>query len=121
MRFGKKLRIRQEIDASCGGCTLPPLLVQPLVENAIKHGIATLAEGGEIRLQGLRLEDQLRVIVENPFDPDAPPAQKTGFGLISVRNRIRARYGGAGTLEIEVEPAMYRVTLSLPWLSGEAL
>ena len=115
VRFGQKLRIRQELADECAACDLPPLLVQPLIENAIKHGIATLPEGGEIALTGERRHDHLLVTVENPFDPDAPPAQKTGFGLLGVRNRIKARYGSAGKLEIEVEPARYRVVLSLPW------
>lgn len=115
VRFGQKLRIRQQLGDDCAACDVPPLLVQPLIENAIKHGIATLADGGEIALTGERRQDLLRVTVENPFDPDAPPAQKTGFGLVGVRNRIKARYGSAGKLEIEVEPARYRVVLSLPW------
>ncbi len=127
VRFGKKLRIRQHLEQGCEDCDVPPLLVQPLVENAIKHGIATLAEGGEIALTGERSKDQLRVTVENPFDPDAPPAQKTGFGLLGVKNRLHARYGNAGKLEIDVQPALYRVMLSLPWVtsrtesSGEAV
>ncbi len=118
VRFGQKLRIKQHLEEGCEYCDVPPLLVQPLVENAIKHGIATLAEGGEIAVTGERLNGQLRVTVENPFDPDAPPAQKTGFGLLGVRNRIHARYGSAGRLEFDVQPALYRVILSLPWVSA---
>jgi two-component system, LytTR family, sensor histidine kinase AlgZ len=118
VRFGQKLRIRQVLDEGCADCDVPPLLVQPLVENAVKHGIATLTEGGEIAVTGERWHDQLRVTVENPFDPDAPPAQKTGFGLLGVRNRIRARYGNAGRLEIDVRPALYRAVLLLPWISN---
>ena len=56
---------------------------------------------------------------ENPFDPDAPPALKTGFGLTGVRNRIRARYGNAARLEIEVQPGLYRAVLLLPWLCND--
>jgi sensor histidine kinase YesM len=115
VRFGERLRVRQDMETGCTDCDVPPLLVQPLVENAIKHGIATLDEGGEIAVTGRRWHDQLRVTVENPFDPDAPPAQKNGFGLLSVRNRLQARYGSAGKLEIEVGDARYRVVLSLPW------
>ncbi len=115
VRFGRKLRVKQQLAEGCGDCDVPPLLVQPLVENAVKHGIATLNDGGEISVTGERWQDQLRVTVENPFDPDAPPAQKTGFGLQGVRSRIQARYGSAAKLEIDVQPALYRVVLSLPW------
>ncbi len=119
VRFGSKLRIRETLEEGCAECDVPPLLVQPLVENAIKHGIATLSEGGEIALTGERWHDQLRVTVENPFDPDAPPALKTGFGLTGVRNRIRARYGAAARLDIDVQPARYRAVLLLPWSCNE--
>ncbi|MBV8809880.1 MAG: histidine kinase [Acidobacteriaceae bacterium] len=114
VRFGQRLRIAQDFDSGCADCDVPPLLVQPLVENAIKHGIATLVDGGEIALTGRRNGQNLRVVVENPFDPDAPATRRTGFGLVSVRNRLEARYGGAARLQIEVGDKTYRVILSLP-------
>ncbi|MGA8028639.1 MAG: histidine kinase [Bryobacteraceae bacterium] len=115
IRFGDRLRVSQDFDAACSDCEVPPLLVQPLIENAIKHGIATLVDGGEISMTAQRSPDaMLRVVVENPFDPGAPEMRKSGFGLISVRNRIHARYGNAARLEIQVEHNRYRVALSLP-------
>lgn len=120
VRFGQRLRVIQDFDTGCADCDVPPLLVQPLVENAIKHGIATLVEGGEIALTGRRNGQHLRVMVENPFDPDAPVTRKTGFGLVNVRNRLEARYGGAARLEIQVGDQRYRVILSLPCEGKEA-
>lgn len=114
VRFGSRLRISQDLDAACASCEVPPLLVQPLVENAIKHGIATLVEGGEISIIGRRLPRFISVVVENPFDPDAPATRRNGFGLISVRNRLHARYGGAARMDIQVEDHRYRVALTLP-------
>jgi len=116
VRFGQKLRIMQDFGADCGDCEVPPLLVQPLVENAIKHGIATLTEGGEIGFSVRRRRDVLHITVENPFDPDAPAARKTGFGLVNVRNRLQARYGAAGKLDIQVDQNRYRVMLSFPYV-----
>ena len=121
VRFGQKLQVVQRLSEGCEECNVPPLLVQPLVENAIKHGIATLSEGGEIAVTGQRVDGRLRVTVENPFDPDAPPAQRTGFGLTGVRNRLEARYGSAGRLEIEVAPSLYRATIVLPWAEANRL
>ena len=114
VRFGSRLRIRQDFDAGCEDCEVPPLLVQPLVENAIKHGIATLIEGGEISIIGRRLPKFVSVVVENPFDPEAPATRRNGFGLASVRNRLRARYGNTARLDIHVEDQRYRVALTLP-------
>jgi two-component system sensor histidine kinase AlgZ len=114
VRFGRRLRIRQQIDDACGSCEIPPLLVQPLIENAIKHGIATLIEGGEIALQSARDHNSMRIVVENPFDPDAPATAKSGFGLVNVRNRLLTRYGKAARLEVQIERSRYRVTLVFP-------
>ena len=114
VRFGPRLRVRQDFDPLCSDFEVPPLLVQPLVENAIKHGIATLTDGGEIAMTGQRVHDSIRVTIENLFDPEAPAARRNGFGLASVRNRLYARYGAAARLEVLVDQNRYRVMLSLP-------
>lgn len=119
VRFGQRLRVSQDFDPVCSDCEVPPLLVQPLVENAIKHGIATLTDGGEISMSGHRVRDFIRVAIENPFDPEAPAARRSGFGLASVRNRLHARYGTAARLDVEVNQNRYRATLSLPYSAPE--
>lgn len=114
VRFGARLRISQDFEQACGNCEVPPLLVQPLVENSIKHGIATLVEGGEIAMSGRRMRDFVQIVIENPFDPEAPETRRNGFGLASVRNRLSARYGPAARLDIQVEGNRYRVMLTIP-------
>lgn len=114
IRFGNRLRVRHDLDPACDDCEVPPLLVQPLIENAIKHGVATLVDGGEIAIRGRRVQNKVCVVIENPFDPDAPVMRKNGFGLVSVRNRLHARYGSSGRLETEVNNNHYRVVLTLP-------
>ncbi|HUJ21586.1 MAG TPA: histidine kinase [Bryobacteraceae bacterium] len=114
VRFGQRLRVEQDVDAACADCDVPPMLVQPLVENAIKHGIATLVEGGDISIRARCSADQLRFVIENPFDPEAPSSRKNGIGLANVRNRLAARYGSAARLEIEVDQNRYRVVIVLP-------
>lgn len=116
VRFGQRLKIRQDFDGDCDDCEIPSLLVQPLLENAIRHGIATLTEGGEIGFIVRRRRDVLHITVENPFDPDAPATRKTGFGLVNVRNRLQARYGAAGKLDIQVDNHRYSVTLTFPYV-----
>ncbi len=115
IRFGDRLRVKQSFDRECEDCQVPSLLVQPLIENAIKHGIATLIEGGEIDISGGRSRNLMRFVIENPFDPDAPAPERNGFGLINVRNRLEARYGRDAALEIQVHQNRYRVTVTLPY------
>jgi hypothetical protein len=118
IRFGRRLRIVQDFDPACALCEMPPMLVQPLVENAIKHGIATLVDGGEIALTGRKSPDGMRLTIANPYDPDAPAAGKTGFGLAIVRNRLTARYGAAARLEIQADGSRYSVSIGFPCPGG---
>lgn len=113
VRFGGKLRLVQEIAPECYESEIPALLIQPLVENAVKHGIALLVEGGEIQIRGWREKEMVRFMIANPFDPEAP-ASRNGIGLENVRGRMEARYGTAARMEVEVEDKMFRVTLTLP-------
>ena len=113
-RFGDRLRLVRDIDPECDDCHVPALLIQPLVENAVKHGIAMMAEGGEILISGHRERDVLRFEVSNPFDPEAPVQDRNGIGLRNVRARLAARYGAAGKMQIEAKERNYRVTLTFP-------
>jgi len=114
VRFGARLKVREEIEDGCHACAVPPLLVQPLVENAITHGISTLAEGGEIRIEARRSSRALRLVVENDFDPQAPPRRKSGMGLRNVRTRLEARYGQDARLEAGALGGRWRVEVLLP-------
>jgi two-component system, LytTR family, sensor histidine kinase AlgZ len=119
VRFGARLRITRNFETACNSCEVPPLLLQPLAENAIKHGIASLTEGGEITMNAWISNQQLHFTIENPFDPDAPAQGKSGFGLVNVRRRLQTRYGGAASLDIHVQKPLYRVTLSVPYSGKE--
>ena len=98
---------------------VPPLLLQPLVENAVVHGIANLVEGGWIRLDVHAQNGNLTIIVENSFDPEAPPRRKSGVGLANVRQRLQARYGNRASFAVKTEGDRYHVALTLPTESEE--
>ena len=114
VRFGGKLRFTENVAADCGPLQVPSLAIQPLVENAVKHGVAMMAEGGEIRLAGAAANGRLRITVDNPFDPEAPMQQRTGIGLRNLRERLEAVYGGRAEMLVEPRENEYRVTLDLP-------
>ena len=120
VRFGKRLQVEYDIAPECERCSVPPLVLQPLVENAVKHGIATMVDGGVIRIQARAGNDLLRVIIENDFDPDAPIPRRSGLGLRNVRERIEARYGKEGRFATSSENNHFRVELLLPTKIGEA-
>ena len=114
VRFGSRLRVEEDIGSACEDCPVPPLLVQPLVENAVKHGIANLVEGGTVRLVVRLSGAAVMVSIENQIDPEAPPRPNLGVGLAHVRKRLEVRFGSAATLQAGVEGAVYRVALRFP-------
>src|SRR5438034_104032 len=114
VRFGGRLRHESQVDEATRACPVPPLLLQPLVENAITHGIAQCLDGGVVRLLAERQGERLRVVIENPRDPDAPRRKGTGIGLENVRRRLDAVYGREADLRVKAEGSIFRVELSLP-------
>ena len=111
VRFGSRLKMHEEIQE--------PLLLQPLVENAVKHGIASLPEGGDVRLGVQRQNGRLAILVENSWDPEAPPRRSGGMGLKNVQRRLEARYGKDASLRVNTEGELFQVSLSLPAESEE--
>src|SRR5580658_2523646 len=114
VRFGARLRVEQEIEPGCETCLVPPLLLQPLVENAVKHGIASMVEGGSIRVSAWLQETALHIVVENPFDPEGATARRNGLGLQIVKRRLLARYGERADMVTDSSGNRYRVEILLP-------
>jgi signal transduction histidine kinase len=115
VRFGNRLNV--EIDCSCeAGCALiPGFLVQPLVENAIKHGVAPSREPVTIRLCASIEAGQLCVTVENCVPSEtAPPAIGAGVGLANVRQRLAAVFGAAASLSTELKGRCHIATICIP-------
>ena len=118
VRFSDRLRVEIEIQAGCEDCAVPTLLLQPLVENAVKHGIAGLVEGGTIRLEVRRDDPGVVITVTNPFDPEASPTERLGVGLAQVRRRLEVRYGSHARVDTGTADGLYRVVLRLPCEAG---
>ena len=112
VRFGARLVVQRAIAEDARACLLPPLLLQPLVENAIKHGVAERLDGGTVRLSARRRGDRLEIGLENPVDDDARSRGGEGLGLDIVRCRLAAL--GDARLDTARVDGLYRVTLTLP-------
>jgi two-component system, LytTR family, sensor histidine kinase AlgZ len=114
VRFGDRLRVERAVDPELLSCQVPPLLLQPLIENAIKHGVQDALEGGAVRLEARRDGARLVLTVENPVDVGAPAQRGEGVGLQNVRRRLAAL--GAGDARLSAGPLgeRFRVTLELP-------
>ncbi len=120
VRFGERLRVERAVDPEAVRCRVPPLLLQPLVENAIKHGIQDCVDGGAIRIEARCEAGLLRVVVENPVDLDAPSRRGEGVGLENVRRRLEVFGARDAHLSSGKRGDRFRVTLTLPALAAEA-
>jgi len=114
VRFGHRLLVDLQVEESVEELKIPPLLVQPLVENAIKYGLyGTL---GEVKIS-LRFQQEgnyLQVTVENPFDGQASVPAGTGFGLSSVERRLFLIFGRTDLLQKNAAQGIFRVHLKIP-------
>ncbi|HXC10358.1 MAG TPA: histidine kinase [Steroidobacteraceae bacterium] len=103
VRFGERLQVSVDIPAELLPAQVPNLLLQPLVENAIKHGIAKRAAGGAVRIAGARHDSKLCLRVYNDC-PDSPtdwPATRTGVGISNLRARLQILYGNESELKLQ--------------------
>jgi signal transduction histidine kinase len=114
IRFGARLKLAWTLDPAAEPALLPTLLLQPLVENAIKHGIAALPEGGVLAVAVEVVEGHVILKVDNPVDLDAPTPQGLGIGLRQVRQRLLGRFGSRARFEAGVQDSVHRVTLVFP-------
>jgi LytS/YehU family sensor histidine kinase len=114
VRFGHRLLVEMEVAPEVESLKIPPLLVQPLVENAIKYGLyGTLGEV-KIRISCQKEENYLLITVQNPFDPQDSGPEGIGFGLSSIERRLFLIFGRTDLLLKSEENNLFQVQLKLP-------
>jgi hypothetical protein len=116
LRFGDKLRYHFDADESCMGCSIPAMLLMPLFENAVKHGVYESAETVNIIATATRKAQQLHIEICNDYDPDLVAARKgAGSGLRNASERLRLLYGDAASLQTQKNDGKFVVAISLPF------
>jgi signal transduction histidine kinase len=113
LRFGDRLRVNADADAAALSIMVPPLILQPLVENAVRHGIAERPEGGCVELRA-RVEDARLVLRVTDDGRGDTGGAGEGLGQKSVRQRLAALYGDRATLSIDSKSTGFAVTIGLP-------
>jgi two-component system, LytTR family, sensor kinase len=103
-RFGDKLRIRYDVPESLHDCLTPSLLLQPIVENAIKHGVALNPDVGRLDISAREANGRLQLAVENDGPAFAPAAEAEGLGLRNTHQRLAAIYGDDARLTMTTRP-----------------
>jgi len=113
VRLGDRLQV-SIVEADAGDCLVPPLVLQPIVENAVTHGVAHVLAGGLVAVTASCTPEWLKLIIENPADPDRPRRTGTGLGLANVRARLQAVFGDTASIHWAEQDGTWRVEVSLP-------
>lgn len=114
VRFSNRMEIDKQISSDCGMLMLPSMILQPLLENAVKHGVNTMLTNCIITLKAECNSSYLYISIANNFDPDAVPRKGTGTGLSNVKKRMAAIYGRNDLLVYKAENEIFEVRLQIP-------
>lgn len=114
IRFGEKLQYELKVSAKCKNVKVPTMILQPLIENAIKHGVYESLDPVSVKFKCSISEGFLHLELENDFDPNLPSRRGTGVGLQNVSERLRLAYDGKGRMTRSGNNNIFKVTLYIP-------
>lgn len=115
VRFGNRLSVEIDGGEECQEAVIPSLILQPLVENAVKYGLNSYTGHIAIKIVISLVSGHLLVSIENPYDKDSVTAGKgTGFGLKSIDRKLRYLYKRSDLLDIRQSDSHFRVTIKIP-------
>lgn len=116
LRLGDRLSVRWDIAELPMRALIPSLTIQPLLENAIYHGIELLPEGGEVLVTGRRNKDQLRIEISNPVAPEGQ-GKKGGnhMAMSNIQQRYQLAYDGRASVTVDEQPDKFTVVLTFPY------
>ncbi|WP_046115066.1 sensor histidine kinase [Aquincola tertiaricarbonis] len=114
VRFGPRLRVLWELDAAAGRARVPPLLLQPLVENAVHHGVEPAAEGGVVRVRTETRRGEVTISIDNTLAGTAAAAPGHGIALANVQERLRLMHDLGARFDARRLDGWWRVRITLP-------
>ncbi len=121
LRLGERLQVEWALEPGLPERTpIPPLSLQPLLENAVYHGIEPRLEGGSVRIAARRRGQLLEITLENPTDETGKAARGNRMALENIRQRLALHFEGAAGLECRAEGGTFRVVMTLPCAEGES-
>jgi two-component system, LytTR family, sensor histidine kinase AlgZ len=115
LRLGDRLQVAWHIGKMPGDALIPPLVIQPLVENAVYHGIEPQPEGGEISLNLYRSADKVHIVVRNPIAAEAGHHKGNRIALANIRERLLLHFDLDAQLKLEPLGAVYQVHIVIPY------
>jgi two-component system, LytTR family, sensor histidine kinase AlgZ len=120
LRLGERLRVSWRIDAMPADALVPPLMLQPLVENAVYHGIEPSPDGGEVAIDIRRDGPQLVLTLVNPVPGAGRSPAGNRMAIANIRERLQLHFDAEATMKSEVTGGSYRVIIRMPYLTVPA-
>jgi two-component system sensor histidine kinase AlgZ len=120
LRLGERLRMSWELDQAPVDALLPPLLLQPLLENAVYHGIEPATGVGDVLVRIERRGDRVLARIENPYQLEHSHRAGNRMALANIRERLMLFFDADARLETQVDAGRYRVEIDLPYRAGAA-
>jgi two-component system sensor histidine kinase AlgZ len=117
-RLGDRLRVNWQVSELPESALILPLTLQPLLENAVGHGIQPRPDGGELRVYGRAETDNIVITITNPLGPDEYDNRGHGMALVNIRERMELAFGPAASLITEQNEEQFFAVLSLPYVEN---
>lgn len=114
IRFGDKFTLAENLSDNCKELMVPSMLLQPIFENAIKHGVYESIDKVEIKINCFKEKEYMKIIVENNFDEDAVHHKGEGIGLKNIQNRLKIIYNQENLLSYSKKGGIFMVTIYIP-------
>ena len=120
LRLGERLRVSWRIEDMPPDALVPPLILQPLVENAVYHGIEPSEAGGEIEIDVRRSEGQIVMVLKNPFPGGGRHSSGNRMAIVNIRERLQLHFDAEANMRSEVKDGTYKVTIRIPYITASA-
>lgn len=114
IRFGKRLCVEQKVNDNTHGLLIPGLIMQPIVENAIKYGVYESTDASNILIESNNIDNLLEVRVSNEYDPDFLVKKGAGIGIRNVMSRLRILYGRDDLVKVAKTENTFEIILRFP-------
>ncbi|HEX7607372.1 MAG TPA: histidine kinase, partial [Usitatibacter sp.] len=117
LRLGERLKVTWRTDTMPADALVPPLVLQPLVENAVYHGIEPMDTGGEIEIYVGLEAGQLVMELKNPFPGGGRHSAGNRMAIVNIRERLQLHFDAEASMKSEVKDGYYRVTIRIPYIT----
>ena len=120
LRLGERLRVAWHTEAMPADALVPPLVLQPLVENAVYHGVEPCPEGGDIAIDVSLVGREVVMTLTNPVPPEGRSTPGNRMAIANIRERLQLHFDAEAGMRSEVRDGRYRVTIRMPYLTAPA-